>query len=203
MLHTLSNITQMKKYTTNGCIGTSQNWSTLHQKQLECEDRGWDPCWSHHVLSWHPFQARQIQTERGRKNGLRRKKSGKEWLERLLMMNGHKTQPMHDGNSPGSHGLQFYICNRMWTSTVSEVCGNWQRGTHGDGRLMEATTSVTHPNQPQATHHGAHPHGYMAVVRVDDHTVLTLTPFIHPNYTHFINYVLVDTHIPIHKWTRR
>ena len=33
------------------------------------------------------------------------------------------------------------------------------------------------------THHYAYSRGFMAVERVDDHTVLTITPSIHPNHT--------------------
>ena len=72
------------------------------------------------------------------------------------------------------------------------------RGTCVDGRVMEATTSATHRHQPQATHHwrclppshssththhSAHSHVSMATERVDEHTVLTITPSIHPNHT--------------------
>ena len=63
------------------------------------------------------------------------------------------------------------------------------RGTHVDGRVMEATTSHT-PLVMHAFHHssidthdGTHPHGCMTDERVDDHTVLTITSFIHPNHT--------------------
>ena len=109
------------------------------------------------------------------------------------------TQPIHGGKSPGSHGLQIDFCNRTWGCVVSGVCGDWQRGTHVDGRVMEATTSATHPHQPQATHHWrslhhitllnaythrcAYPHGCMVVERAEDHTVLTIAPSIHPNHT--------------------
>ena len=67
-----------------------------------------------------------------------------------------------------------------------------------DGRVMEATASATHPHQPQGARHWrslpsshssmhiphrAHSDACMTGERVDDHTVLTITPSIHPNHT--------------------
>ena len=40
---------------------------------------------------------------------------------------------------------------------------------------------TSHPSMH--THHGEHSDACMAVERVDDHTVLTITPSIHPNHT--------------------
>ena len=34
------------------------------------------------------------------------------------------TQPMHDGKSSGSHGLQIDFCYRTWGYVVSGVCGD-------------------------------------------------------------------------------
>ena len=107
------------------------------------------------------------------------------------------TQPMDGGKSPGPRGLKVVFCDRMQVCEVSEICGDWQRDAHVDGRAMEATTSATHPHQPQATqlmmpasnhtpqciHTTVHIHGWMAAERVDDHTVFTITPSIHPNHT--------------------
>ena len=66
-----------------------------------------------------------------------------------------------------------------------------------DGKAMQPTTSATNRLQPQHTHHwsctlhhtsfhthhSAHTHSWMVVERLDDHTVMTNTPWFHGNHS--------------------
>ena len=65
-----------------------------------------------------------------------------------------------------------------------------------DGKAMQPTTSATNRLQSHTplvmhtpshtsihTHYGAHTHGWMVVERLDDHTVMTNTPWFHDNHT--------------------
>ena len=118
-------------------------------------------------------------------------KGEKEWSQ--------NSQPMHDGKSPGPLAIQLVLCNRKWACVVSAICDEWQRGTHVDGKAMQPTTSATNRLQPQYTHtighahpithlnphahHCAHSHGLMVLQRLDDHTVMTNTPWFHGNHS--------------------
>ena len=100
------------------------------------------------------------------------------------------TQPMLGCKSPGLHD-QTDFCNRVWRYVASGACCGWQRGTHVDGGVMEATTSTTHSHQPQATPlkvpaHitplNTHKHACMADESGRPHCVYRHTIHIHPNY---------------------
>ena len=122
------------------------------------------------------------------------------------------SQPMHDGKSPGSLAIHLVLCNREWTCVVSAICDEWQRGTFVDGKAMQPTTSTTNRLQPQLTHQWSrmphhtpqsthtmmHAHGWMVVQRLDDHIVMTNTPWIHGNHSLYIHHCAAQHPHPTH-----
>ena len=94
--------------------------------------------------------------------------------------------------------LSIWCCATESGHVVSAICDEWQRGTHVDGKAIQPTTTATNCLQPQHTHNWSctspshtsihthtivHTHMARWWWRLNNHTVMTSTPWFHGNHS--------------------
>ena len=110
-------------------------------------------------------------------------------------MNGHKTA---NQCMMASHQVllpSIWCCATESGHVVSAICDKWQRYTCGwqshatNHKCHQSPSTTTHhwscmPHHThQSTHTMLHTHGWMAMERLDDHTVMTNTPWFDGNHS--------------------